>query len=113
MNIDAALKAIKATPKTVSENFMSIKFGYEKTLILPYSQGVALMATLAQAELLQDGYSQKPRIVSADQDAFTVNVVSRKLYEFYKIAGLLNLDKQEFDSMLEAAKNPVKEEETA
>lgn len=112
MKIDTALKTVKATPKTVSENFMSIKFGYEKTVLLPYSQGLILLTALAQAEILQDGYTQKPRIVSADQDAFMVTVMSRKLYELYKVAGLLNLDKHEFTGMVEAANNPAKEEET-
>lgn len=113
MNYTDALKTVKASTKVTAENFMCIKISYDKTLILPYSQGLAFMASLAQAELLQNGYDEAPRIKHADEDSITVSMMSRKSYEHFKIAGLLGLDKNQHREMVEAANNPAQEEATA
>lgn len=89
---DAALKEVKTSK--VGENFMLIEFYYNKKVILPYKDGVTVMAALANAEWLHDGYGEKHRIAPIEKEAVKASIFSRQLYEEHKVATLLgvNLD---------------------
>lgn len=89
MDYAEALKKVQSN-KT-KENFMLINISYSKDLILPYKDGIQLMASLTNAEQLLTPYQQQHRIAGLERDAVTSRVFSHEEYEQYKIAALLNV----------------------
>ncbi len=72
------------------ENFLLVRLSYDNHLLLPHSDGLALIAALGRAEKLIDRYSEPKRIVPLDREAISMVTFSRRDYERYKIAALLN-----------------------
>lgn len=90
MSYQDALKKIQASkPK---ENMMAIRLSYDCTWLLPWKDGLAFMAALANAEQLNDSYSDKPKIASFDSSSLTVSVLPTDRYQNIKIAALLNVN---------------------
>lgn len=88
-----AAKAVRASkPK---ENLMVITLSYSMQMVLPYSQGVALLAALENAEVLSEQYQRPKTITGMDRDQVKVTVMSRSEYEQIKIANLLNVSLEE------------------
>lgn len=86
---DAAVKATKAEkPK---DNFMIIEFRYDHKFVLPHKDGVALLASMANAERLQDGYNEPKRILELDRESISTRQFSRQEYERYKMAAILGV----------------------
>jgi hypothetical protein len=88
MDYAAALKKVRETK--VKPNYLSIKMGYER-LVLPYADGIQVMAALANAEQFKDQYNDKARIAPIDVTLFETAILSGHEYEQYKIAALLNV----------------------
>lgn len=105
MNYEEALKAVRANkPK---ENLMTIEIEYNKQLILPYKDGLALLATLERAEVLHAPYSKPPSIVGIDEaERFKSAVIPYQSYEDIKVAQLLGIT---LDEVKEARKPKQKE----
>ena len=72
------------------ENFMVITFGYDNIMVLPYKDGLAVMANLVNAERLDGDYNKK-YITEVTRDKQSCQIMSYKEYERYKIAALLNI----------------------
>ena len=89
MDYTAALKKVTG-PKKTSTNFMVLEFAYNNKIVLPHEDGVTILAALAQAEVLKNGYGEKPQIVGATRDVFTATSMGQDEYRSYKIAMLLN-----------------------
>lgn len=90
MDIKAARKTVQAEkPKG---NFLVVRLSYDSHLVLPYQEGIALMASIANAENMEDEYTaSKRRIVPLVRDKITASPLSRKEYEDMKIAALLGI----------------------
>lgn len=96
MDIKEAAKKVRATkPK---ENLMLIRLTYSQRLILPYSQGLAFMAALENAEILEEEYGKNKVIKHMLRDSIEAVVLSRTEYEQIKIANLLGVS---FDDIKE------------
>jgi hypothetical protein len=103
-----ALKKVRAEkPK---EHFMMfrIETGYSERLILPQSAGVALLAALANAEILHEEYDKPPRITGVERDGIRSHSLSHQEYEQIKIAQLLHITLAEVQQM--AAPKPPQEQ---
>lgn len=81
--------------KTPKDNFLAINFDYGKSLLLPYEEGLKLLACLRQAELLMDSYGKPKQIRPFDSDKFQTTVFSRKDYEDIKVAAMLGVTVEE------------------
>jgi hypothetical protein len=90
---EEALKKIYS--KTPKDNFIVIEFDYNKSLLLPYDEGLKFLSCLKQAELFMDSYSKPKSIVPISTDNFKSKVLSRKDYEDIKVAALLNITVEE------------------
>ena len=90
MTPEEALKKVQSEkPK---DNFMLINIDYSNNIIVPYKDGLAIVAALVNAEILKEGYSEKTRITEFDRHSFNPKVLSRAEYERIKMAMLLNVD---------------------
>lgn len=81
--------------KMPKENFLSIEFDYNKSIVLPYDQGLTFVACLKNAELLNEPYSKAKTITSFESNYFKTRILSRKEYEDIKIAALLGISVEE------------------
>lgn len=89
MDYKEALKKVQAAK--ARGVYMIIQLDWNKKLVLPHQDGIALLTALANAEQLVSKHGEKPRIAGIEQDAFNTTLMSREDYERYKIAALLNL----------------------
>lgn len=103
MNYAEALKEVQAM-KPVKEGYMVFKFDYNMKMLIPHKEGVALLACLASVEQIKHDYGDPGRILPIDRDKIEVTLMSRKDYERYKMAGLLNLTYDE----IKAGETPPK-----
>ena len=88
MEYAEAKKLVQVTkPK---ENYMLIKLSYDHSLVLPYKDGLAFMASLANAEQLTGDYDKK-RISAIEPENIITSLMSPDEYARYKIAALLNI----------------------
>ena len=85
----AAAKKVNATKP--SENFMVVQFFYNTKLILPHKAGLALLTALENAELFEDSYSDKCRIIPIECDTVSIQFMSLQEYQQIKIANILNV----------------------
>ncbi len=73
MTPEEALKKVQAEkPK---DNFMLVNIGYDNNVIVPYKDGLAIVAALGNAQLLQEGYSEKTRITEFDRRTFNPKIL--------------------------------------
>ena len=94
--IKDALKEIKATPRKGS--FLLMEFGYHLKLILPYTEGIQLMASLENSRAIE-GYGTDIKLLPTTRDKFQVTPFSAKEYEQLQVAELLNLTFKEVQKM--------------
>ena len=87
--VKAAAKAVRSTK--AHENFILVEISYDQKLILPYSDGIALLNALQNAEALKENYGSKPSIAGLERNAIRSAIFSRSEYEHIKIANLLNV----------------------
>ena len=99
MEYAEASKKIKADKPP--ENFMTLKFS-DNALVLSHKDGVALLATLANAEMFDKNWGADRRIVSLTTSGYETSPLSRRDYEDYKLAALLNLNLDEVTTMRES-----------
>jgi hypothetical protein len=86
MTKDEALKKIKPT-----ENYLTLECNYSK-LVLTYKDAIAVLAALANAEVIESDYSDdKVKIVPVVKTTYTVTPLSAEKYKDIKVAQLLGV----------------------
>lgn len=90
MDYKEALKQVQAGEKK-KENFLVFNFSYGVKVLLPHSQGINLLASLAGAEELDDDYGKNLKVRPLDKSKVTITTLSREEYEQSKIASLLGI----------------------
>jgi hypothetical protein len=100
---EETMKKVVADTKANKENFMIVELSYDKKLILPYADGIQLMAAFQKAELLTEDYGKPPRISGLHNNEVKVSLLSQKFYQLYKISELLKLDKEAHLLMVSSA----------
>jgi len=83
--------------KMPKENFLAIDFDYNKSIVLPYDEGLRFVACLKNAELLDEPYSKAKTITGFQSNYFKTRILSRKEYEDIKIAALLGITVDELN----------------
>jgi hypothetical protein len=89
MDYKEALKL--ATAQKPKENMLIIEVAYDKKLLLSYKDGIACMAALASAEVLEDSYGNPTRIAELEKHTVSCRPFSSNEYQRIKIATLLNV----------------------
>ena len=89
LNYAKARKEIQARkPKS---NYLLVDFAYDKKYILPYEDGIKLMAMLEKAEQLYKEYG-KPARIQGIRGHIECHTFSPQEYERIKMAALLQVD---------------------
>lgn len=94
MDYQEAFKKISASKK-VTENYLVIQLNYSNKLILPHKDGLAFLASMQQAERLEEEYSKNARITYMGRDTFQVSTMSHDVYVHIKVAALLGITPEE------------------
>jgi hypothetical protein len=77
-------------------NKATVTVGY-RTFILPYNAAILLIKALANAERIEDGYSdEKIQIVPLSKDEWNIQPFSQKQYDDIKAAMLLDITYKEY-----------------
>lgn len=97
MDYPEALKVVQA--RKTKENYMLIRFSYDTQIILPYKEGLAFVASLTNAEQLEESYQKPHRINYFNKETLMIRIMSNHEYELYKIAALLNLTIAEVEEL--------------
>ncbi len=91
MDQKAYLEAKKIVSIKPKENYMVIDIYYNHKIILPYKDGLALLASLVNAEAVNEEYS-KPFIISGfNREHLKTSIMSGEDYGRNKMAALLNV----------------------
>lgn len=98
-------EAIKAVAGKRKPNMMIIKISWNSQLVVPYEDGMVLMAALKNAEVYGDDYGKNPSITPMPSDSFRSSILAAEFYEDIKVAQLLGISLED----LHAAKNPQPE----
>ena len=92
LNYAKARKEIQARkPKS---NYLLVDFAYDKKYILPYEDGIKLMAMLEKAEQLYKEYG-KPARIHGIKEYIECRTFSSMEYERIKLATLLQVDPED------------------
>lgn len=81
--------------KMPKENFLAVEYDYNKSIVLPYDEGLKFVACLKNAEVLEEPYSKAKTITGFQSNYFKTRILSRKEYEDIKIAALLGIPVEE------------------
>ena len=99
LDIESAMKKVKAETKTEKENLMLIKLAWDRNIVVPYEAGLRLMAAMEHAELYTEEYAKAPRITPIPKSVFESTILNRKDYQFVKASALLKLDRETHDML--------------
>ena len=84
--------------KMPKENFLAIEYDYNKSIVLPYDEGLRFVACLKNAEVLEEQYNKPKTITAFQSNYFKTRILSRKDYEDIKIAALLGITVEELNT---------------
>lgn len=100
MDYATALKKVQA--RKPKGNFLMVDCGYDTKIVLPHTDGIAFLNSLANAEQLFDPYNAQHFIGPLDRSKITTKFLSQHEYEQYKIAALLGIDIKDVKEMATA-----------
>jgi hypothetical protein len=100
MTPEEAKKIVQGTKQ--KENYLLFEFAYNTKFVVPHKAGVTIMEAISQMEKLLDGYSDEPRLLAMKPEDIVVRPFSHKEYELFKMAGLLNLDRDQLKELSQA-----------
>jgi hypothetical protein len=96
MTYDEALKKVQAIkPKG---NLMVLQLSYNNKLVLPYTDGIAFLASLANAEQINEPYNEQHSISEFKRDSISFSVMPHTEYIRFKIAALLGVKPEEVEA---------------
>jgi hypothetical protein len=104
MDYKDAKKAVQADKPR--ENYLKIKLAWDDFLILPYKDGLAFMASLAQARVVSLGYSSPPEINGLGERFETLSMTAEE-YDRIKIAALLRVQLKDIPALENPPPQPV------
>ena len=93
-----ALKQISKGPK---EAYLMISFRYDRQLIFPYKQGIAVMEALEHAMIYDSAYSGPPTYTPIT-DEVSINLISAETINDIKVARLLNISQGDAKNIRES-----------
>lgn len=103
-HLQEAEKKLKASKPR--EGYLLISMGYDRLLVLPHSQGTALLDALAHAEILVDRYSDSRRLEPLEENTFSVYPLSYQERDRIKMANLLGCSYSDLTAAFAAGRSP-------
>lgn len=97
MDYEEALAKVQSAKN--DEGFMKVSLGYSH-LLVPYKDGVNLMACLIHAEEYESNYGSSPKIVPLSGSMISATRFSRKEYQEIKIAQLMGISLEDLKTSL-------------
>jgi hypothetical protein len=104
MDLQEAAKKL-ATEKQ-RDNYMVLEFAYDTKILVPYKDGLSILAGLASAEKLNERYSNPVSLEEIPREAVNTRMVSYTEYQRLKMAELMGLTVEEVTTMMAEAKKP-------
>ena len=105
MTLEEAKEAIKTdTPDT---NYLCISFGWNSEFILPYKDGLAMLASMAHVEKLSTGNKNVP-IESINSNNVSASIITANYYRQLKMATLMGIPYSKFQELISP---PIKDED--
>lgn len=83
-------EALKKISKQDKENFLMINFRYDRQIIVPFKDGIAIMQSLENGMLFESHYSSPPSYTPIT-DEISVQLVPAEMVNDIKVAKLLNI----------------------
>ena len=100
--MDYITAAAKVASSKTKENYMLVYLAYDRKLILPYKDGLAFIASMANAEALSEGYGKTEGIGEVPKaEVIQTSLFSASEYSRYKIAALMCIS---YDDVVAAEK---------
>ena len=79
-------------------NFITVEFGYDLQVVLPYKDATQLVALMENAEIIDNSDYSNPKITSfLRRDKFKIQILSQPDYLRYKLANLLGVPSGDID----------------
>lgn len=97
MDYKQALAQVKKQEKPTK--YMVVRLDFSTDLVLPYQDGMTLLAALENAEVLHDSFGDKPKIVNLDKNSLNITFMSQDKYRNFKISQLLNVSIDDVEAM--------------
>ena len=72
-------------------NYMVVSFGYDYNLVLPYKDGIALLASIEKAEPIERYYAGNKVVFNDKSKEIEIHTISQKDYREQKMAKLLGV----------------------
>lgn len=82
---------------------LMLQFSYSFRILVPYMDGVAILAALRNAELFEEKYSGPPVLRSLDTNDLRCETFSAQQYEHHKMAVLLGVSVKDIEDSENAA----------
>ena len=98
MDYQQALKQIQASKKEAKPPYLLVSFGYDRTYVFSYKEGLAFLGALEDAEQLEESYS-KPSNIGELTSSIEVRPITNTEYMSYKISNLLQISLQDARDM--------------
>lgn len=90
MDYAQALKQIQASKKEAKPPYLLVSFGYDRTYVFPYKEGLAFLAAMESAEELKETYN-KPSNIGELTSSIQVSPFTQTEYMSYKLSNLLQI----------------------
>ena len=92
----AALKKVSTQKVT---NYIVVEISYDKKLVLPYEDGIALLNALSKAEQLNKEYGKPTTITGIGNGILSCNLLPQTDYQRIKIAQMLHINFDELEEL--------------
>jgi len=86
---------IKVNAKVPKDNYMLISFSYDTKIVVPHKEGVAIVAAMKNAEMVNTDTYQKHRIEAIGTEVISFRQLSDREYKRHKIAAMLDITMDE------------------
>lgn len=104
MDYAEAKKKVLAEKPLENRMVVKIEMPYSRRLVLPHKDGMALLAAMANAEMLNEAYDEQNGIEPLDKDVCRTWVMSSAEYLRNKMAPLLGVKPDELKQYEQPAK---------
>jgi hypothetical protein len=83
------------------KQYMLIRFGFYAPFLVSYDEGMSIIKSLENAEVLTEIYDKPPSLSRLSKKEFSFTFLNQKDYETYKICSLLKITEQEAQKLQE------------
>lgn len=108
--MDLATATKEAKKHKAPENRMQVSLSYDLKMVLPYKDGLTLLAALANAELVKHEWGKPEQLVPMSESSLNSTIVSETDYHDLVMAGILGVPAKEIKEAREKGNKADMEE---